>query len=261
MTAIERSRATIRRAFTLIEVLLTMVITSMILVTVAGIFAMMARANTDLGARYDDLGELARAHSAVRLALQSLVSGQPVSDLLDEDENPGQAQGGSDRPSATELRERLDIKEEDMEPLHFVLEQATEAARAGVVDDDIAPRRLEIVMERQPTPLAPTNNGQPVRGAFEPVYLSGSGQYTHWALDYVPIQPSGKPIRLINDAALIDWSVLGHAADSDTGERNFGLFQAQEAKDYPMAIRLVVITWDNTSVDWMFEPGVTVGEE
>ena len=116
-------------------------------------------------------------------------------------------------------------------------------------------------MERQPTPIAPDNNGRPVRGAFEPVYLSGAGDYTHWALDYIPIEPAGEPIRLIQDAALIDWSVLGHAAESERGERWFGLYLAQEAREYPMLIRLHVITWDNTKVDWIFEPGVTVGDE
>jgi len=260
---------TTRRAFTLIEVILTLVITSMILTTVMAIFAMMARANADLGARYEDLGELARAHSAIRVAMQSLVSGQPISDRLDEvpDSAPANAaesalaNANPDRFNEPTIGERLGIEEEELPPLHFILEASTEAAQLGVVADDKAPRRLEVVMERQPTPIAPSNNGLPVRGAFEPVYVSGAGDYTHWALDYVPIDPSGEPIRLIEDAALIDWTVLGHAADSESGERMFGLFQAQEAKDYPMSIRLVVITWDNTRVDWIFEPGVTVGSE
>ncbi len=116
-------------------------------------------------------------------------------------------------------------------------------------------------MERQPVALAPDNNGLPVRGAFEPVYVSGAGDFTHWALDYVPIDPPGESIRLIEDAALIDWNVLGHADESESGNRMFGLYEAQEAKDYPMSIFLVVITWDNTKMDWIFEPGVTVGDE
>jgi len=257
-----------RRAFTLIEVMLTLLISTMILTTVMAIFGMMARANAQLGARYEDLGELARAHSAIRVAMQSLVSGQPVSDLLqddaDADTGPATALSNAD-PSrfdnAATLRERLGVEEQDLPPNHFILEASTEAAQLGVVSDDKAPRRLEVVMERQPTPIAPSNNGLPVRGAFEPVYVSGAGQYTHWALDYVPIEPAGEPIRLIKDAALIDWSVLGHASESESGDRMFGLYQAQEAKDYPMSIRLVVNTWDNTRVDWIFEPGVTVGNE
>lgn len=260
-----------RKGFTLIEVILTLMISSMILTTVLSIFSMMARANADLAARYDDLGELARAHRAIRIAMQSLVSGQPVSDLLDDDTNinsGSSARTGNTLASADpnrfgdeSLRERLGIEEENLPRYHFILEASTEAAQLGVVEDDRAPRRLEIVMERQPTPLAPDNNGRPVRGAFEPIYVSGAGAFTHWALDYVPIEPAGDPIRLIQDAALIDWTVLGHAADSDAGERKFGIFEAQEARDYPMAIYLVVITWDNTKVDWIFEPGVTVGNE
>jgi prepilin-type N-terminal cleavage/methylation domain-containing protein len=262
MIGVAAGRIAARRGFTLIEVLLTLLISSMILTTVSAIFAMMARANNDLGARYEDLGELSRAHGAIRLAMQSLVSGQPVSDLLSDDDNTTPAAGANaDRPTNAEIRERLDISDDDLEPLHFILEASTEAAQQGVIADDKAPRRLEVVMERQPTPQAPANNGRPVRGAFEPVYLSGAGAYTRWALDYKPIQPSGESIRLIDDAALIDWTVLGHAADSEVGERMFGLFEALEAKDYPMAIRLVVITWDNTRVDWIFEPGVTVGDE
>jgi len=250
------------------ETVLTLLISTMILTTVLSIFSMMARANADLGARYEDLGELSRAHSAIRIAMQSLVSGQPISDLLDDDEEPEDEEPGDEDeddtdspPDGAELRERLGIEDEDIPELHFILEASTQAAQLGVVEDDKAPRRLEIVMERQPTPLAPANDGLPVRGAFEPAYLSGAGDYTHWALDYVPIDPPGEPIRLIEDAALIDWTVLGHAADSEVGERMFGLYEAQEAKDFPMAIRLVVITWDNTKVDWIFEPGVTVGDE
>lgn len=255
-----RAARAARRGFTLLEVALTILISTMILTTVMSIFAMMARANADLGARYDDLGELSQAHGAIRIALQSLVSGQPLSDLLD-DENAGPPEGDVERPAAAELRERLDIEEEDIEPAHFILEASSEAARLGVVEDDKAPRRLEIVMERQPTPMAPDNDGKPVRGAFEPVYISGAGAYTRWALEYKPIEPSGESIRLIDDAALIDWTVLGHASESETGNRMFGLYEAQEAKDFPMSIRLVVITWDNTRVDWIFEPGVTVGDE
>lgn len=270
MTPPRRTIRTLRRGFTLLETVLTLLISTMILTTVLSIFGMMARANADLGARYDDLGELSRAHSAIRVAMQSLVSGQPISDLLEDDEEkednePEDTDDDNDEDedesaSGASLRERLGIEDEDIPELHFILEASTEAAQSGIIDDDKAPRRLEVVMERQPTPLAPSNDGLPVRGAFEPAYVSGAGDYTHWALDYVPIDPPGEPIRLIEDAALIDWSVLGHAADSEVGDRMFGLYEAQEAKDFPMAIRLVVITWDNTKVDWIFEPGVTVGD-
>jgi len=262
-TTTQQACKSLRRGFTLIEVVLTLLISTMLLTTVMSIFTMMARANADLGARYEDLGELARAHSAIRRAMQSLVSGQPISERLDEEtEDPALVDPNADnRPSQSTIRERLGVEEEDLPAYHFILEASTKAAQLGVVEDDIAPRRLEVVMERQPTPIAPDNNGKPVRGAFEPVYISGSGAYTHWALDYVPIEPAGEPIRLIEDAALIDWSVLGHADESAEGERWFGLYEAQEAKNYPMSIRLNVITWDNTQVDWMFEPGVTVGDE
>jgi len=266
------TRRTTRRAFTLIEVALTLLVSTLILATVLSIFAMMARANASLGARFEDLNELSRAHSAIRRAMQSLVSGPPVSDLLDQavadlpgattpdEEDDDETQRNEDGSlNARTLAERLGIEEQDIPDLHFILQPSTRAARFGVVADDKAPRRLEVVLERQPTPLAPGNDGRPVRGAFEPVYLSGAGDYTRWALDYEPIDPPGDPIRLIDDAALIDWSVLGRAADSDRGERWFGLYEAQEAREYPMAIRLVVMTWDNTRVDWLFEPGVTVG--
>ncbi len=255
-------RSTPRRAFTLIEVTLTLLISTMILTTVMSIFAMMARANADLGARYEDLGELSRAHGTIQRAMKSLVSGQPISDLLeDDDADPDDPDADSNRPSASSIRERLGVEEEDLPKYHFILQHSTEAAQLGVVADDRAPRRLELVMERQPVALAPDNNGLPVRGAFEPVWVSGAGDFTHWALDYVPIDPAGEPIRLIEDAALIDWNVLGHADESESGNRMFGLYEAQEAKDYPMSIFLIVITWDNTRMDWIFEPGVTVGDE
>jgi type II secretory pathway pseudopilin PulG len=273
MNAIRKSIRTSREGFTVIEVMLTLIISTMLLTTVMSIFSMMSRANADLGARFEDMGELAMAHSAIRVGMQSLVSGQPVSDLLDDDQSAiiddsssartGNALAGADpnRFGNESIRERLGIEEEDLPTYHFILEASTEAVQLGVVEDDRAPRRLEIVMERQPTPIAPSNDGRPVRGAFEPAYVSGAGAYTHWALDYVPIDPSGEPIRLIEDAALIDWSVLGHASESEEGERWFGIYEAQEAKEYPMLIRLNVITWDNTNVDWIFEPGVTVGDE
>lgn len=255
-------RLSARRAFTLIEVTLTLLISTMILTTVMSIFAMMARANADLGARYEDLGELSRAHGTIQRAMKSLVSGQPISDLLeDDDADTDDPDADSNRPSASSIRERLGVEDEDLPEYHFILQHSTEAAQLGVVADDRAPRRLELVMERQPVALAPDNNGLPVRGAFEPVYVSGAGDFTHWALDYVPIDPAGEPIRLIEDAALIDWNVLGHADESESGNRMFGLYEAQEAKDYPMSIFLIVITWDNTRMDWIFEPGVTVGDE
>ncbi len=253
-----------RAGYTLLEVILSLTITVMIVSMVTAMFVMMRETDRELTYKYEDLSEMGRVHTTVRRALQRLVAAEPESDLLGAPPPPARtagapATGGApledDTGDERSIGERVGFEEEEKAPMHFILEASSLAASRGLVADDQAPRRLEVVLTDPPLAGSPRGPGS-VRGAFEPAPTG----FRTWALQWRPIEPPGAPIVLIDDVVLLEWSALGSDQESESGNPWFGLYEAREERHMPRAVRLVLMTADGTVADWLFEPGVTIGE-
>jgi prepilin-type N-terminal cleavage/methylation domain-containing protein len=283
---------TARRGFTALELLMAATIGSVVLLAALGVFGMMERMDRFHAARFRESSDQVFAHTTLLRAMQTLVAKaeadaasvtREATGLDPEDENPEYDPGSSGpkdgneglrRAQAEAMKRQAERRDgptgartvdasgrEIRQRPMFVLEPAG----ALGVSDQTAPRRLEVTMLAQPTPLAPRSAGF-VRGAFEAV-PRGRG----WALVYRPMAPEGEPILLLDGIRDMRWEALvpGEGsgrrmlgASKDEGEAEKGgelvdqLF-ANVPRRFPKAVRFIAVLSTGQTVDWMFEPSVT----
>lgn len=249
-----------RRAFTLIEMALAVLLAGFVILTSLGMFAMVDRAERSLTARTADIQVMAQCHATLRRAIQSLVakpsSGGPArrtdegspatTDLARErfGDRPLAEQLGLKTP-ATPARPTYHMRLGAFDPEH----PEKPPKSAGKNRDELKPARLDVVLTGSPFNFTPVTEG-PIRGAFD-VVPEGRED---WQLVWTPIDPPGEEIVLADNLAAVFMSVL---------EREGGWVDAFEARlvdDFPRAVRVVIWTRGGATADWLFEPGVTTGD-
>ncbi len=262
---------TSRRGFTALELALAVTLSSVVLLAAIGTLGYLQRADRSLSARFEERSDLAIVHATVRRALQSLVAkpeppanqpGSPPAPAADgateaEPEAFADADAARKQKDVDELNAFLQKSrglEERPERDRFILESQV-AGRA----DAAAPRRLEMVLLRPPTP-GPMPVTPTVRGSFEVrPELDGYGLY------WVPLIPSGEPERLMGGIASITWRALAREQAENRFEAQSGawrtMMHARTPGQFPKAVQLTLQTVQGAEADWIFEPAISMGPE
>lgn len=299
-----------RRAFTLLELTLAMLLAAFIMATALGLFGMISTSDRALSDRFNDMANMARAHAVLRHSFQSLVAAPPAPANPNPDgglraqatpeqgaegENGQDAQSGAgasareSRPASRRSRTgrgdervaRTDSdragagsggasgdrsalgddeavpgpgsangsgrnRAEELPKLPYMWLGPTDPARPGSVDVSV-PWTLEIVLSQPPFKFMPQSD-TPIRGAFEKAWNE-----TDWALIWLPIDPPGEPVIVMDNLAEVFMAAL--TKDGSWTD----MFEAREFKEFPRAIRVVLMATSGATSDWLFEPGVTLG--
>ncbi len=256
-----------RRAFTLLELLLAMVVGSMVLAGGYALLTSVSRMDGGFSTRLDTTMRLAFVQRTIARATHSVVAApdgfdpQQAARVAAEDAARAELLAeAADREEFFDLLREESI-EERAETTGTVVElEPVPAARARVrmghlsereeweYRDNAAAegvRRLELLLAR--TPFGDQSRGAPVRGAFD-IVPTPSRRGERWRLQWTPITPGGKPTILLENLTLAEWSLT----DS---EGAFDDFASYEAADLPWALRAVFWTEAGEKVDWMFAFG------
>lgn len=267
-----------RPGFTALEVLIASAVSIVVVVAAIALMGFLNRMSRISEQRYQDTAELGILHETIRRAMQTLVAevppeqapgagpdelaSAPADEVADEEEVEGEE-------AAAEADEGEDVKssrpDSRSRPNPFSGSSLTGGARF-VLEPQIPgrigesdPRRLEVVLLEQPAPgplpLSPT-----VRGVFEL-----APQVYGLALQWRSLNPPGLPIVLATGIREVRWTALSREFAEDRFKSSSSAWrtdmEATIAKEYPKAVRLELITMNNTRVDWLFEPAVTTGPE
>jgi len=219
-----------RRAFTMLELVLAMLLASLIMAAAFGMFGALRTMDSNLSARFEGMVELGEVHSTMRRAVQSLIA-YPNSD------------DGDDVSEEVRAKQNIEDKYAGAEPRFYLgAFDATED-----YDKDGA-KRLEMVLTDHP--LAPLPRAmRPVRAAFDLIPGIDRDGLREWALFYTPLDPPGEPILLMWDLELAEFAALDATGWHDQ-------YVAMEKKDFPWAIRVVLWKRGGARADWVLEPGV-----
>ncbi|MGD9691328.1 MAG: type II secretion system protein J [Phycisphaerales bacterium] len=260
-----------RRGFTALELALAVTLSSVVLLAAIGTLGYLQRADRSLGTRFEERSDLAIVHATVRRAMQSLVAkpepppnqpGSPVPPASGS--NPEEDAIAFSDPEAEQKQKKVDEfnailqrsrgVEERPERDRFILESQV----AGRVDE-AAPRRLEMVLLRPPTP-GPAPVTPTVRGSFEVrPELDGYGLY------WMPLIPAGEPVRLMGGIQAIAWRALAREQAENRFEAKSGAWRttmsARSPGQFPKAVQLVLRTTAGVEADWVFEPAISMGPE
>jgi len=237
-------RAARRRAFTLLEMVLATALSSMVMIAAFGMFGFIRLTDQRLSERFEAVAEDARAHATLRRAMRSIVAAPEPADL------------------EAELRRRQ--REQAARGDEVGVSRLTDEARARLLgtprfslgpldpeqdeDDSSGPWRLGLTLTSSPI-LAESEGGGLVRGAFDKVRTTSG-----WRLQWTPIDPPGDPTVLADDLRDVFWASLVLEGYVDRYDAHF-------LREMPRAVRIVLFGNDGRVTDWMFEPGVVVGEE
>jgi prepilin-type N-terminal cleavage/methylation domain-containing protein len=220
-----------RRAFTMLELVLAMLLASLIMAAAFGMFGTLRTMDSNLSARFEGMVELGEVHATMRRAAQSLIA-YPSSD--DDD-----AEVSED----VRANQNIEDKFAGAEPRFYL----------GSFDptqdyDKDGAKRLEMVLTDHP--LAPLPRAmRPVRAAFDLIPGLGRDGLREWALFYTPLEPPGEPILLMWDLELAEFAALDGTGWHDQ-------YVAMEKRDFPWAIRVVLWKRGGARADWVLEPGV-----
>jgi len=246
---------------------MAMSLSGMLILGAFGVLNAMNRSDRILAARFRDTTTLLRTHETLRYAMQSLLFA-PNEDNA-QNAPPNDQNGAVGETGVNGNNETVEIdgrqitqvspgEDNPFENIRFELKtyDAAEAKHVlPTLDLDLSPQELgsvlkyiKVALSRSPIANLPSNFWG-VWGAFEAVPSGGA-----WTLMWTPIDPPGKPVVLVNDAVLVLAMALGQ------GNKWVSDMQATQRKDMPRAIRLILWTRNGAKIDWLFEPGVTLGQ-
>ncbi len=238
------------RAFTLLEMVLASALAAFVVLAALGMFDFLYRDDYILAQRFTQRQDLSRAHGALRRAFQTMVAAPPTPE-----------QSAADQPQRSELEEEMfgdeslraqmgfddDGSSAGPRPYFYIGPVDTRRIDKNIHTGDTA-WRIEVLLTQPPTALSPSANG-PIRGAFEAVE---DGR--NWRLQWTPINPVAEPISLVEDLAYCFMEVA--SPDNQFTD----LLRAQEQREFPRSIHIQLGTRDGAEADWLFEPGVTIGD-
>lgn len=260
-----------RPGFTALEVLVASAVSVVVIVAAIGLMGFLNRMTRISEQRYEDTSELGILHETIRRAMQTLVAEAPPQvapgtsqEEIDaarkaaeeegkEAEESGETPGARSARSAGSRRTPFGGGASTGHP-RFILEPQI-AGRSGPNDA----RRLEVVLLEQPAP-GPLAISPTVRGVFEL-----APQVDGLALRWRSLQPPGMPIVLATRIRELRWTALSREFADDRFKAGSSAWRTDMRsslpREYPKAVRLELVTMNNTRVDWLFEPAITTGPE
>lgn len=257
-----------RRGFTALELALAVTLSSVVLLAALGTLGYLQRADRNLSVRFDQRTDLAIVHATVRRAMQSLVAKpEPPPSTAGATPSPNGAEGQGEAFADAEAAQ----KQKDVDAFNALLRKSRGEAERVERDrfilesliagrtDDAAPRRLEMVLLRPPTP-GPMPVTPTVRGSFEI-----RPEIDGYALYWMPLIPPGQPERLLGGIASIGWRALARDQAENRFEAKSGAWRttmrARTPGQFPKAVQLTLRTTDGVEADWIFEPAISMGPE
>lgn len=282
-----------RSAFTLIEVMLALLLSTVVLGAAMGVLQLLIRSQQIMGDHLDRTVQLTVAQEALRRTMDSLVGGIPL--LPPDESNP---EDDLDEDFDDEEREE-ELRERSLELADRIRELVDDPRLADeLIRQALAPRVqfelffdetrtdglypvLEVVVARSPLPpgrsllqtedefdAAARTFGEladrpellrvtgTVRGRFELAWR-GDDLVLQWVwMD----DPFLEPRVLIRGVTWCQWLVM-------TDKREYRQEPWQEvwaaylADDFPVAVRLILTTNTGAQVDWLFETSVFEPED
>lgn len=267
-----------RRGFTVLELSVALMLSSLVVLSAVGIMGMIARSDRVTGNYVRDSANLAQTQLVVRRALQNLVAAKPLpppddandpNAELDDGPLPGQEGDADEGPESPMdalfggLNDSLPIEAampDTSKPPNFEL--YFEQVLYPPTGEEIYLPRLEVVTSIWPVPRAEipiSQIGDPaikrqelaarirgtIRGVFELLYLSDG-----FALAYTPIEPPGQPTILGRGFVDVMWEILPKDADA-SGWQQIGAAYLED--QFPTAVRLRLRSSSGATADWLFE--------
>jgi len=297
-----RSRRGRGGAFTVMELVVAMALTSIVVLGAFGILGLLHSADRVTNAATSDAVELAYAQGVIRNAISNLQAARPIA-VDEENADASDAEAGEDEGDAeipAELRDRIarmtqgqlsqtgsgidprlgrmlataDLSEPPYFELWFEEIEGATLPRLRVVvssapdrDARNAGRPAGLTRAEHRRRLAERWAGK-IRGVFELLWGGDRG----WVLVWTPEDPAGDPVPLIDRVVSLRWEVLLPPLD-ESGRpvplrERAGLPAVWEEvhaayleRDFPDAVRLFLETESGSTVDWLFETGVTAPTE
>lgn len=267
-----------RTGFTVLELTVALMLSSIVVLSAVGVMGMVARSDRVTGNYVRDAANLGQTQFIVRRALQNLVAAKPLPPP--DDTNDPNAELG-DEPAPGEESEAEEEPQSPMDALFGGVDDSLpiEAAMADTskppnfelyfeqvlyppTGEEIYLPRLELVTSIWPVPrpeIPLSQIGDPeikrqelaarirgtIRGVFELLYLEDG-----FALAYTPIEPPGNPHILGRGFVDVMWEILPKNADA-SGWQQIGAAYLED--QYPTAVRLRMRTSTGATADWLFE--------
>lgn len=252
-----------RRAFTLLETVLAMVVGILVLTAALGVMSAVRGSDAGLAVRATHQRELSDTRIAIASALSRL------------------------RPAPNNIVRQTMPEGTTDEEVEAILDQAFPAPIAGLphhfeLTGESGRPRLEVVVDRLPQgthrPDETTKNAESdnatsalgfddllgYRGAFE---MRPSQEITAYELWWVPLAPLGVPQGAVfDDSTLPEPRLLcAHVAElrwsAFIDRTKLGEIRAIEARQLPAYIELELTTTEGLYASWMFELGWIPGTE
>lgn len=281
-----------RRAFTLIEVMLALILAGIVVTAAMGVLGMLTSRDARLDEQLDRAVEASVAQTIIRRAMGTLASAAAI-DPTDEELAPEQGgtetQAGDPDAPIDDLESALDTAE-PAEPVDedSALSNTMEAMLSGDEDAMAAALRdeppyfeiyydterddglqgaptLSLVLQESPAPPSPTSAAG--RGELTTLDLALAAGPVRGVFDLVLLQdgpaltwipleaPAGYDEMevLIRGVTFLAWTALPPGR-SDGGWQD--VYAAYLKDDFPRAVRLEVLTEDGRFYDWLFETTV-----
>jgi hypothetical protein len=273
----------LRRAFTVIELVLALVLGTIIVISATAVFGLVGVSENRLSASFDDAAQLSIAQRVLRKSMSSLVASKPEDPQvtagqakaretgegfddtgvpLGEGEEKDQKDG-----AAGELRDAIAGATGDSALAEELTRKGDQRAYFELYYDTSGPgsnplQSFEVVVLESPVPAsadafaadedANLTRFLPVRGVFEVLRLDDS-----LALQWRPIEPPGPPTLLVRGLDSIEWWLLPRARH---GREWIDVSAAYLQEDFPVAVRLLMWTKNGSHVDWLFDTAVSTPE-
>lgn len=253
-----------RRAFTVIELTLAMMLAAMVVSIALSLFWALMSADQRLAAKFADTTELAIAQRTVRRAMGSLVASKPkepeptapASELADENAPQPDLEGEAgakedlanlitsvtgDEGLAAELTSGVG---QDRPTFELFYEASSDAPLPS-----LEVRVMESLVPGNMAGAASVEKFLPVRGVFEVIQLPNE-----LVLQWREIDPPAPPYVIARDLSAVEWYVLPR---SRHGKMWADVYAAYLQEYYPVAVRLLIWTNSGTHADWLFDTAVT----
>jgi len=262
-----------RRAFTLIETMLALVLAAIVVSSAIGVMTLVVNAHAAHGGGISRTVRLAQAQGFFRDTFVRLVAGVPLAPPPDEQAD------GDEEPAGEDDQQQDADDEQTRSPIESTLDQLARGGtggRGGIISQLLAENdeplgvMFEVYLDTSapgwPTPVMecvvtdPPSLGRESAFAPETTVLDELGFVRSeirlvpqrdglYTLMYVPLDPIGEPVPILRD---LQWASF-HALPSRDENEWVDVHAAYLQEDFPAAVRVVLFTDDGREIDWLFE--------
>ena len=259
----------IRRGFTLLETMLSLVVGMLVLLATLGVMATVRDSDDALAVRAEQQHELAEVRIAVSSALSRLrpAPNNIVRDTLPDSFTDDQIEAILETPFPEPIEglpHHFELANVEGEPrLEIVVDRLPRATYPPLTDEELAARDPS-TLPKGATGGITFNELLGFRGAFT---LRASQERTAYELWWVPLPPEGLPEGYVFDESTLPEPKLlcGHVASLSWSAFIDGgkvtQVRAVEARQFPAYVELELTTTDGLYASWMFELGWIPGNE